>query len=128
MSQTACCEPTTARDDHFPMAVVTPRADGWETADAYVLSVEMPGVDEGHLDITLEKNIVSMIGSADVSRYDGLKPVAGAVRPRRYERSFRLPDGIDVGQLDASIQNGVVTLRLPKSQQSLRRKITVRPA
>jgi HSP20 family protein len=128
MSQTSCCEPSAVREEKAHTVTSTPRADGWETAEAYVLSVEMPGVDDAHVDVTLEKNVLTISGTADASRYEGLTPVGRPVMTRRYERSFRLPEGIDATQLDATVQNGVLTLRMPKSQQALRRKISVRPA
>jgi len=128
MSQNSCCEQAVVQEPNVQTVVVTPRADGWETEDAYVLSVEMPGVDDAHLEVTLEKNVLAISGTTDGPQFNGLQPIAGNVARRQYERSFRLPEGIDAGQLDGSIRNGVLSLRVPKSQQSMRRKISVRQA
>ncbi|MBX3440967.1 MAG: Hsp20/alpha crystallin family protein [Planctomyces sp.] len=128
MSTTLQNESRPAQEEAVRFVAITPHADAWETEDAYFLAVEMPGVDDAHSDVTLEKNILGITGETAVSTFEGLRPAAGDYRPRQYRRSFRLPDGIDGAALDASMKNGVLTVRMPKSEQALRRKIAVRQA
>jgi len=128
MSTNAVCEPNVSQTEEVRAIQVTPHADAWETEDAFHLAIEMPGVDESHADVVLEKDILTVTGEATLSHYEGLQALGGGYRPRKYRRAFRLPEGIDGQQLDASVRNGVLTLKMPKSTEALRRKITVRPA
>lgn len=107
---------------------ITPRADVWEADDAFVLAIEMPGVGDADADLTLERNVLTVRGLAKSQSFEGLKPALGDCRPRQYERSFRLSDAIDGQQLEATAKDGVLTIRMPKAQHAVARKITVRPA
>lgn len=121
-------ETTTHFAQELPAVQVTPRADVWEADDAFVLAIEMPGVGDADADLTLEKNVLTVRGLARSQSRDGLKPSLGDCRPRQYERSFRLSDAIDGQQLDAIARDGVLTVRMPKAQHAVARKISVRPA
>jgi len=134
MSQ-SCCEtlsaldqPQTESQSTIPALQVTPRADLWEADDAFVLTVEMPGVSEADADITLEKNVLTVRGLAQSQRAEGLKPALGDCRPRQFDRSFRLSDAIDGQNLDATAKDGLLTIRMPKAQHAVAKKIVVRPA
>lgn len=111
-----------------PAVQLTPRADVWEAEDAFVLAIEMPGVGDADADLTLEKSVLTVRGLAKSQAPEGLKPALGDCRPRQYERSFRLSDAIDGQQLEASAKDGVLTVRMPKAQHAVARKIVVRPA
>jgi len=128
---TACAEQnetTTQVSQELPAVQITPRADVWEADDAFVLSIEMPGVGDADADLTLEKGVLTVRGQAKSQAHDGLKPALGDCRPRQYERSFRLSDAIDGQQLEATARDGVLTVRMPKAQHAVARKIAVRPA
>lgn len=128
MSTNVSYDPRESREESTTRPVsVTPRADAWEADDAFYLVVEMPGVDESHVDLVLEKNILTITGDASASQFEGLRPLSDS-RPRQFRRAFRLPESIDGQQLDATVRNGELMLKMPKSQQSLRRKINVRQA
>ncbi len=107
---------------------LTPRADVWEADDAFVLAIEMPGVGDADADLTLERNVLTVRGVARAHLAEGLRPALGDCRPRQFERSFRLSDAIDGQQLEATVKDGVLTVRMPKAQHAVARKIAVRPA
>jgi HSP20 family molecular chaperone IbpA len=140
MSQNSCCgnvcteeapaqaANVTPETQTVPAVHVTPRADLWEAGDAFVLSVEMPGVSDTDADLTLEKNVLTVRGVAKFQGGEGLRPALGDCRQRQYDRSFRLSDAIDGQHLDATVKDGVLTVRLPKAQHAVSKKIAVRPA
>jgi HSP20 family protein len=134
MSQETCgtstCVETPRQDTvhHVQPIQVTPRSDVWEAEDAFVLTIEMPGVGDADADLTLERNVLTVRGVAKSNVADGLKPALGDCRPRQFERSFRLSDAIDGQHLEATAKDGILTIRMPKAQHAVARKIAVRPA
>ena len=103
---------------------VTPEVNIFETKDGYVLEAEMPGVNKGGLEITLEGNEITITGHRQS------EPVSGEVlfRERQtadFRRVFELDPAIDTGRISARMDQGVLTLTLPKSERVKPRKITV---
>jgi HSP20 family protein len=129
---TMCVEEPQVATTSTPTAIqpiqVTPRADVWEANDAFSLTIEMPGVSDADADLTIEKNVLTVRGLAKSQASEGLKPALGDCRPRQFERSFRLSDIIDGQQLDATVKDGVLTVRMPKAQHAVPKKVLVRPA
>ncbi|MDZ7843615.1 MAG: Hsp20/alpha crystallin family protein [Anaerolineales bacterium] len=115
---------TTERTRDWPCFV--PRADIFETDDAYLIKLDMPGVDENKIDITLEKNTLTINGYSNVERPEGYSLAAAEYRIGDYERSFRLTDKINQEDIEASYQDGVLKLNLPKAEEAKARKIQVK--
>jgi len=102
-----------------------PRADIVETKEDYVLTMDLPGVDEKEIDITLDKNTLTINGYSNVERPEGYSLAAAEYRVGDYERSFRLTDTIDREGIQASYTDGVLNLTLPKAEEAKARKIPV---
>lgn len=115
---------TTERTRDWPCFI--PRADIFETEDAYLIKLDMPGVDENKIDITLEKNTLTINGYSNVERPDGYSLAAAEYRIGDYERSFRLTDKINQEDIEAAYQDGVLKLNLPKAEEAKARKIQVK--
>jgi HSP20 family molecular chaperone IbpA len=105
--------------------VYIPAVDILETDQALLLVSEMPGVDEGGVDVTIEKNILTIKGSVRDHVPEGFKLSYEEYGVGDYERSFTLPNEIDRGGVEATIKNGVLKLTLPKVKQAATRKVTV---
>ncbi|MGC9397382.1 MAG: Hsp20/alpha crystallin family protein [Anaerolineae bacterium] len=101
-----------------------PRADIYETNEAIVLMTDMPGVDENSLDITLENDVLSIIGYVETAYPEGYGLSYGEYRVGDYQRSFTLSNKIDRDKIEATVKDGVLRLYLPKAEPSTR-KITV---
>ena len=104
----------------------SPRADVFETGDSIVVVADMPGVDEQSLDITLERNVLTIRGRASSQERPGYRLSYAEFEAGDYERSFALPQETDRARIDAMVSNGVLQLTLPKSQAATARKITVK--
>jgi HSP20 family protein len=115
-------ERTTARK------VFIPRVDICETKDAIVLLADMPGVDEKSIDITLEKNVLTLLGRVESETYEGYRTAYVEYEGGDYERAFTLSDEIDRDRIEASVKNGVLRLTLPKAEPVKLRKINVKSA
>ncbi len=102
-----------------------PRSDIYETDDNVVVVVDMPGVDEENIDITLEKNILTINGYANLETPDGYSLIFAEYELGDYERSFRLSNQIDRDGIEATYKNGTLRLMLPKAAVAKTRKISV---
>ncbi len=103
-----------------------PRVDIYETDDAIVLLTDMPGVDENSVDITLEKNVLTINGYVEGDDPDNYSLAYAEYESGDYERSFNLSDDIDREKIEATVKNGVLRLHLPKAGPAKTRKITVK--
>ncbi len=103
-----------------------PRADVFETKDSVVLVADLPGVDEKSVDITLEKNVLTIHGKVEPSTPAGFKAAFAEYGEGDYERSFKLADEIDRNAIEASVKNGILRVTLQKAGPSLAKKIEVK--
>ncbi len=103
---------------------VTPEVNIFETKDGYVLEAEMPGVNKAGLEITLEGNEITIVGHRHTEPMPG-QPLFRESQDWDYRRLFELDPAIDTGRIAAKVEQGVLTLTLPKSERVKPRKITV---
>ena len=103
-----------------------PRSDIYETDDNVVVSVDMPGVNEDTVDITLEKNILTINGISTYEEPDDFSLAYNEFEVGDYERSFRLTDRIDRDGIEAIFRDGVLKLTLPKAEEAKIKKISVK--
>ena len=102
-----------------------PRTDIYEYDDTIVLVLDMPGIHENAIEITLEKDILEVKGFAQVEEYEGLSLVKVEYEPGDFERKFRVSDSIDRDNINATFTNGVLRLELPKADIAKSKKISV---
>lgn len=107
-------------------AVFMPRADIYETKDALVVLADMPGVEESGVDISLDKNELSVRGTVKSTKFDEHRLTHEEYAVGDYARSFTVGNDIDRANISATLKNGVLKLVLPKAQQALARKIAVK--
>jgi len=105
--------------------VVLPAVDVIEDASGITLLADMPGVPRDKLEIKVEGDALLIEGSAEPATPDGLQAVYSEVRVPRYRRSFTLSRELDRASIDASLKDGVLTLRIPKEVHAQPRRIAV---
>jgi len=103
---------------------VAPEVNIFETKDGYVLEAEMPGVNKDGLEITLERSEITITGRRHLEPVSGT-PLFRESRQVDYRRVFDLDPAIDTNGISARMDQGVLTLTLPKSEQVRPRKISV---
>jgi HSP20 family protein len=103
-----------------------PRADIYETENEISVIVDLPGVDKNSIEISLEKNILKINGYVSQEDPEGYSLAFAEYQIGDYERSFRLSNQIDQNKIDATINDGVLKLRLPKAEAAKSRKIAVK--
>lgn len=103
-----------------------PRADIYEIGEDIILELDMPGVNENAIEITLEKNILNVKGYAQIDDPDNYSLAFAEYEIGDYERNFRISDAVATDKIDAFYKNGVLRLTLPKAEQAKARKIAVK--
>jgi len=110
----------------IPARVFLPTADIYETNDALNVVLEMPGVDKNSVDIRVEDGVLKIEGRLDFSKYQGLQPLYTEYNVGHYSRSFRLSSKIDQNKIAAELNDGVLSLVLPKVEEAKPRTIQVK--
>lgn len=95
-----------------------------EAPDGYVLTAEMPGVNKSGLEVTLEGQQLTIAGRKDADAPNA-EVIFRESRRADYRRAFELDPSIDAGKISAQMDQGVLTLRLPKAERVKPRKIPV---
>ena len=96
--------------------VFSPTTDIHETADALIVTVEMPGVETDQVNVTLEKRELTIAGRCRPFISEGYTLTHAEYQDGDFERSFTFSGAIDGGAIKASMKDGVLTLTLPKAK------------
>ena len=105
-----------------------PKTDIYETEDEIILVADVPGADQDSVDITLEKNILSINAFVDDDVPTGYDRIYSEYEGGDFQRSFRLSDEINQDNIKAVVRNGELRLHLPKSEPVKAKKIVVKAA
>jgi HSP20 family protein len=98
--------------------------DAWREGDAFFVAFDLPGVDKDSIDLTVERNVLSV--RAERAPLNRDQEMLAAERPRGvFSRQVILGDNLDTDNLRASYEAGVLTLRLPVAERAKPRKITI---
>ena len=108
-----------------PETVLRPPVDVFEDAKGITLRVDMPGVSKEHLNIQVDKESLTVEGDARIEMPDDMEALYADIRSTRYRRSFGLSGELDTGGIEASLKDGVLSLRIPKRAEVRPRKIEV---
>jgi HSP20 family molecular chaperone IbpA len=103
----------------------SPNVDILEKANDIIVVADMPGVDENSVDITLEKNVLTIYGRVEAEIPQNLRLARAEYGIGDYQRVFTLTDEINRDKIHATVRNGVLKLILPKAETAKTRKIQV---
>lgn len=103
-----------------------PAADLYETDDAFVTELELPGFERDKINVTMEQGVLTVTGRRASEREE--EEGDYHVRERsmgRFSRSFRLPSSINANEVKAHFENGILKIEMPKAAEARSRKIEV---
>src|SRR5262249_47734543 len=103
---------------------VPPGVDIFETTDGYTLQAELPGVNREGLEITVNGNELTLVGRRERNGFNGV-PLHRESAEADYRRVFELNPEIDPAKIDARLEQGMLTVRLPKSERVKPRRVPV---
>lgn len=105
---------------------LSPRADILEAKDCFYIRLDMPGVAKDDVHVDFEEGVITVRGQANCPDFEASSPLHRGFDVKEYYRSFQLVEGINYAKIEAKIQDGVLTVTLPKAEEVLPRKITVK--
>lgn len=103
-----------------------PPVDIYETGNNIVLVADVPGVDDKSLDISVEKNVLTIQGTVSPFSPENHQLSCREYESGDYRRSFTLSGEIDRDKIEATVKNGVLHMTLPKTEQMKVRKIAIK--
>jgi HSP20 family protein len=118
-------ELVTKEEKTVPGRYYVPYADIYDTDDALCVVMEMPGVEKKDLNVALENAVLRVDGQINFSKYEGMEPVYTEYNVGHYARSFTLSNKVDQERISAQLDDGVLTLTLPKAKEAQPRRISV---
>jgi HSP20 family molecular chaperone IbpA len=108
-----------------PARFYQPNTDIFEDEGSLTVVMEMPGVQKDNVGITIEKNVLDVEGKIDFSPYEDLEPLYTEYNVGHYKRSFSLSSKIDQSKISAEMDDGLLTLVLPKAEEAKPRTIKI---
>ena len=114
-----------AEEQIRPGRTYLPNVEIRETEDALWLWADMPGVDQSSVEIHLENGVLSIDGTVQTDEYADLTPAYTEYNVGNFRRSFRMSTAIDSQRIEAKMKNGVMELRLPKSEEARPQRIPI---
>lgn len=104
----------------------SPHLDIKEDENAYHILVEVPGMDKESVDVSLKDNILTIKGEKKQETQEEKEGYAWVERSYgAFQRSVRLPDNTKDDQVEACLENGVLAITLPKTEQPKRKQIAI---
>ena len=119
---------TPARKDRaqYSEAALTPPVDVIEDATGITLLADLPGVSRDKLNLQIESDMLTIEGESALTTPEGLQSSHTEVGLARFRRVFTLSKELDADKVSAQLSNGVLTLRIPKSERAQPRRIDVK--
>ncbi len=115
-------------DRQYPALIEFPAVNIWANEQDVVLTAELPGMAPDDLEISVQNNMVTLKGS--LKEEEQLKENERYHREERatgsFQRSWRLPFNVDRDHVEAKLENGVLTLTLPRSEEDKPKKIQIK--
>lgn len=114
------------RDEEGTSAVWAPRTDLAETDNAFNLRVDVPGMTKEDISINLQDNTLTISGERSSERTEEGEEYVRVERAfGNFHRTFTLPDAVDQKNIEATYENGVLKISIPKTEESTRRQIEI---
>jgi HSP20 family protein len=115
-----CCD---LENDSIEVGI---KADVTENDDSYDVILEVPGLEKKEIKISVEKNVLSISGEKKTVRKDEKgQSLYKEIRYGKFERRFTLPDGVEADKINAHLENGLLSLVIPKSAKQKAREIEI---
>ena len=108
-----------------PSRYYVPTTDIFETEDALTVVMEVPGVDKGAVEVSVENDVLRVEARIDHTEYEGLEPLHAEYNVGHFARSFTLSKKIDQQRITAQFDDGVLTLSLKKAKEAVPRRIAI---
>lgn len=106
-----------------------PAMDAWETEQAFVVQLDLPGLTADHVDLNFDRNTLTIRGTRPATIP---APEKGELRvffaertPGAFSRTLQFPQYVEASRIEATFSNGVLTVTVPKAEAAKPRKIAI---
>ena len=99
--------------------------DAYREGDAYVVTMDVPGVDPSTIDLTVDKHVLTVRVERSWTPGEHQHLVASERPQGAFTRQLFLGEGLDAGQIEASCEHGVLTVRIPVAEEAKPRKVEI---
>lgn len=118
--------PTMDTDTTGDAATWLPRVDLGETEDTYLMRLDLPGLSKDDVNISYHDGVLSISGERKhEEQTDGVNFIRLERRTGHFYRSFSLPKAIVADKIKATYKEGVLTIQVPKAEESKPRRISI---
>ncbi|MBI9048963.1 MAG: Hsp20/alpha crystallin family protein [Anaerolineaceae bacterium] len=105
--------------------VFSPFTDIYESDEEITLLVDLPGVNEKDIDVTLEKDMLTINANVEPTAMDGYSLAYAEYGVGDFHRKFRLTKMVDQDHINAVLKDGVLTIKLSKAKYAKTKKIAI---
>jgi len=116
----------TERVEDRPGTYEAPPVDIHETDAAIIVEADMPGVDRAGVEVKIDSGVLTLQGRVKRKSVEGVTHLYEEFAPVDYYRAFTLGTEVDESRVGASMEQGVLTVTLPKAERARVRKIEVK--
>ena len=117
---------STLAADRATAAALLPPVDIFEDPEGLTLKADLPGVSKERLSVAVDQNTLTIEGEAEIRMPEGMEALYADLRSTVFRRSFTLSRELQADRIDAQIQDGVLTLKVPTREEARPRKIEVK--
>ena len=114
------------RESHRAEIVLRPPTDIFEDDEGITLQMDVPGASKERLSLQVNRDRLDVEAEVRIEMPENIEAVYADLRSTRYQRTFALSSELETDKVDASLKDGVLTLRIPKRAELRPRKIEVR--
>ena len=118
LAQTLAQQSRAVRPATMPM-------DAYRSGDRFIVRFDLPGVDPASIDVTAEKNVLTVRAERAWQPGDGDEVLVSERPQGTFTRQLFLGDGLDAEHIEARYDNGVLTLVIPVAEQAKPRRLVV---
>ncbi|MGH8550062.1 MAG: Hsp20/alpha crystallin family protein [Methylococcales bacterium] len=123
--QVSTQESKSVQEPTEPVQVIRPPVDIFEDEGGITVQTDMPGVSKERLSVHVDRDALAVEGTTEIQVPEGMQSVYADIRSTHYRRSFSLSSELDGDEAEATLKDGILTLRIPKRAQYQPRKIEV---
>jgi HSP20 family protein len=99
--------------------------DAYRHGDQFVVHFDLPGIDPGSIDLTVEKNVVTVSAERNWPAIEGQQVVVSERPQGKFSRQLFLGEGLEYDQISASYDQGVLTVTIPVAEAAKPRKVEI---
>ena len=126
MSENVAFQNGTTKERAFHKTSVLPPLDVYESPDELLIVIDVPGVTAQNLTIEVDGDSLKFVAEVSPAVPEGARALASELGTKVFERTIRIPAGIDASRISAETKNGTVVLHMPKQEVAKPRRIEVK--